>query len=285
MQTPVFVFYICTLLMYSAFCHAGIKDREWEQQIAAKLAEDAAATEVVWLEAGGDEFIGLFNQQTGVKAAGAAIILHGMGGHADWPRVISPLRQSLPEQHWTTLSIQLPLVAIENPIEDYGKTLNAAADRIQAAVRFLRKRKFMNIVIIGQSFGAASALYYLAQPERPKALAMVAIGLQDYAFLKPNIDVLVLIEKTSVPLLDIYGEHDYRRVVEQAPDRRLAAKKANNKKYTQIEIQGANHYFYKNEELLAKRIRGWLDSTAPDILIMQNREFDGNEEENEPLTE
>lgn len=209
-------------------------------------------------------------------AHGAAIVLHAMGGHADWPQTISPIRTSLPEHGWTTLSIQLPVIAPENQIEDYGKTLQQAAERIKAAVRCLRERKFLNIVVIGHSFGAASTLAYLEKEEKQKVMALVAIGLHDYAFVKPALDLLGLIGKSKIPVLDIYGSRDFKQVIKQAPDRRLAAKKGNNRHYTQLEVDGADHYFNKMENVLVKRIRGWLDKAAPGMSIMVDEDFDGN---------
>ena len=253
-------------------------DRDWEQQITKKLADKAVATEVLWLEADGEKFLALYTGQSSQVAHGAVIILHAMGAHADWPQMISPIRMALPEQGWSTLSIQLPLIAPQNQIEDYGLTLQRASDRIDAAVRYLRDRKFLNIVVIGHSFGAASTLAYLKKVGKQKVQALVAIGLQDYAFVKPSINVLELIEKSPVPILDIYGSRDFKKVVDQAPDRRLAAKKGNNRNYTQFEIEGADHYFNKMEDVLVKRIRGWLDKAAPGVSIMVKEDFDGNKD-------
>ncbi len=260
---------------------ADMIDREREKQITEKLMEEAKATEVLWLDAEGENFLALYTSQTSEVAHGAAIILHAMGGHADWPQTISPIRRTLPEHGWTTLSIQLPVIAPENQIEDYGKTLQQTAERIKAAVRLLRERKFLNIVVIGHSFGAASTLAYLEKEEKQKVMALVAVGLQDYAFVKPSIDLLGLIEKSKIPVLDIYGSRDFKKVIKQAPDRRLAAKKGNNRQYTQIEIEGADHYFNKMEDVLIKRVRGWLDKAAPGVSIMVDEDFDGNVENND----
>ncbi len=256
-------------------------DRDWEKRTTEKLAENVKASEVLWLDAKGEDFLALFSSQTNETAHGAVILLHGMGGHADWPQTISPIRTILPEHGWTTLSIQMPVIAPENQIEDYGRTLQQAAERIKAAVRCLRERKFLNIVIIGHSFGAATALAYLAKEEKQKVVALVALGLQEYPFVKPVIDILGLIEKSKIPVLDIYGSRDFRNVINQAPDRRLAAKKGNNRQYTQLEIEGADHYFNKMEDVLIKRIRGWLDRAAPGMSIMVDEDFDGNLENND----
>jgi len=256
-------------------------DRDWEKQTTEKLAENIKGTEVLWLDAKGEDFLALFTSQTNETAHGAVIILHAMGAHADWPQTISPLRTRLPEHGWTTLSIQMPVIAPENQIEDYGKTLQQAEDRIKAAVRILRERKFLNIVVIGHGFGAATTLAYLKKEQKQKVVALVALGLQEYPFVKPAIDMLGLIEKTKIPVLDIFGSRDFKNVINQAPDRRLAAKKGNNRQYAQLEIEGADHYYNKMEEVLIKRIRGWLDKAAPGMSIMVDADFDGNLENND----
>ena len=43
----------------------------------------------------------------------------------------------------------------------------------------------------------------------------MAIGLQDYAFVKPPIDIFGLIEKANIPFLDIYGSRDYKKATDQ----------------------------------------------------------------------
>ena len=73
--------FLIMLLPYDAY--AGAKDSAHEKQISERLEQEANYTEVIWLEANNQKFIGLFNQQTAKKASGAIIFLHGMGGHAD----------------------------------------------------------------------------------------------------------------------------------------------------------------------------------------------------------
>ena len=267
---------IAVLMMIALPARADLLNSGWEKQISENLSENSKATEVLWLGAKENKFLALYTRQTSDVAHGAAIILHTMGAHAEWPQIISPIRTLLPEQGWTSLSIQLPVIAPVNQIEDYGKTVKQAAERIKSAVRYLRERKFLNIVIIGHGFGAVSALAYLKKAEKQKIVALVAIGLQDYAFVKPSIDLLKLIEKSKIPILDIYGSRDFKKVIDQAPDRWLAAKKGNNQQYTQIEIEGADHYLNKMEDVLVKSIRGWLDKAAPGMSIMVDEDFDGN---------
>ena len=266
-------------LLFSVFnVNADSLDSEREMQVSEKLEEEVEDGEILWLDANGEKFLAILNKQTNEQANGAAIILHGMGAHADWPQTISPIRKTLPEYGWTTLSIQLPVIAAENQIEDYGKTLARAAARIEAAISAVHELKFRNIVAIGHSFGAANVLSYFEKAKGRRIVALVAIGLQDYAFVKPPIDMLGLIEKANIPMLDIYGSRDYKKATDQAADRRLAAKKGGNRNYVQMEIEGADHYFSGLEDVMIKRIRGWMLKSAPGMSIFLEQEAENKKE-------
>ncbi len=274
----IFLFSSLSLLVY-----ADIKDQEWEQEIAKKLEQEATASRMVWLkDKDNTPFLALYEEQSQEIASGAVVVLHAMGAHADWPIIISALRKNLAKQGWSTLSIQLPVLAIRHSVENYGKTIAAAQDRIDAAVDYMREEKFRNIVLVGHGFGAISALSYTQTLSTPKVMAVAAIGLQDYAFLKPAVDILQLIEKNTLPLLDIYGERDFQHIVEQAPDRRLAANKGNNDNFTQLEVDGADHYFSKMDDVLARRVRGWLDKAAPGVSVMFETNLTNEENEIAP---
>jgi dienelactone hydrolase len=265
-------------LLFSAFVvNAAPLDRERELQVSEKLEEELKDGEIMWLDANGEKFQAILKKHTSDLTIGAAIILHGMSAHADWPQTISPIRRALPEYGWTTLSIQLPVIAAENQIEDYGKTLDRSVERIEAAINALHELKFRNIVAIGHSFGAVSALSYFAKADGRRIVALVAIGLQDYAFVKPPIDIFGLIEKSNIPFLDIYGSRDYKKATDQAADRRLAAKKGGNRDYIQVEIEGADHYFTKLEGVMIKRVRGWMQKAAPGVSIFIDLEKESME--------
>ena len=92
---------------------ADSSDDNWEKRISTGLMDKAEASDFFWLGSTDSSFIAIFNRHKGEEEKCAAIILHSVGGHADWPEVVSPLRNMLPEFGWATLSIQLPLISPE----------------------------------------------------------------------------------------------------------------------------------------------------------------------------
>ena len=236
---------------------ADTLDYNWEKRISNGIIDKVEATELFWLETVDSSFIALFNHQKGSEVKDAAIILHSIGCHADWPEVISPLRNMLPKFGWSTLSIQLPTISPENNIEEYGNTFQETNQRISSSVKELRKRGFSRIIIIGHGFGALSSLVYLEKGSTNYIDALVVISLQDYIYIKPPINLLRLIEKIKLPTLDIFGSLDFKEGVESSSDRRLAAKKSGNYLYNQIEIEGADHSFSNMENNLIQNIVNW----------------------------
>ena len=237
---------------------ADSSDDNWEKRISTGLMDKAEASDFFWLGSTDSSFIAIFNRHKGEEEKGAAIILHSVGGHADWPEVVSPLRNMLPKFGWATLSIQLPLISPEKNIEEYGKTFEETGNRILLATRELRKRGFSKIVIIGHGFGALSTLVYLGKGNSENIDAFVAISLQNYVYIKPRINLLRLIKKIKTPTLDLYGSLDFKEGIESAPDRRLASKKSGDDLYMQIEIKGADHSFNNMEKELVKQIIKWI---------------------------
>ncbi|MFT5132782.1 MAG: alpha/beta superfamily hydrolase [Gammaproteobacteria bacterium] len=244
----------------------------YEERIAKQLAEGKPEKEVVWLKASGREFIALYQDYKSLQPKGAVILLHAMGGHPDWPEVVSPLRNLLPELGWATLSLQMPVLSPEESIADYGKTLGDAKLRIDAAVQQLRDRRFLNIVVIGYSFGAATAVHTLSGNEIKNVNAFVGISMQAQQFLNPKLKLLRELETVSIPMLDIYGSRDTLEVRREVHDRRLAARKNGNSAYQQMVIEGADHYFTGLIEVLVKRINGWLAKSLGEIRAMEEDE-------------
>ncbi|NKB35944.1 MAG: DUF3530 family protein [Gammaproteobacteria bacterium] len=235
-----------------------LADSSYELRLSRQLAEEQASADAYWLKSGSAQFLALYRQQQGSQVRGAVILLHGMGAHPDWPDVIQPLRESLPELGWATLSLQMPVLSPAEPVADYGRSVDEAARRIESGFQQLKDWNYSNIVIIGYSFGAALAASALSSKDLEDVRAFVAISIQAQPFLNPRLKLLKTLEELDLPVLDIYGSRDMLEVRNAVHDRRLASRKGNNSAYQQMTIEGADHYYTGVDEVLIKRIQGWL---------------------------
>jgi hypothetical protein len=64
--------------------------------------------EIVQLNAAEEVFYGFYLPEATGSPQGAVLILHDNQQHGHWPKLIAPLRESLPQNGWTTFSIELP---------------------------------------------------------------------------------------------------------------------------------------------------------------------------------
>ncbi|MGD8783825.1 MAG: DUF3530 family protein [Thioalkalispiraceae bacterium] len=230
------------------------KEKRWEEQIVPSLL----VGEAVKLKAGGSEFLGLYTENDSNKALGGAILIHGMGAHPAWPDVIEPLRMHLPEAGWHTLSVQMPILENKAEIQDYPPLFKEVPARIQASVDYLKSKGINTIVIIGHSLGNTMTTYYLANKQDPAVRGFVAIAFGPGYPKEPKMDSYANFASLAIPTLDIYGSADFERNLRGVKKRAQAAKKAGNQNFQQIKIEGANHFFTNMDDILLKRIRGWL---------------------------
>ena len=282
-HTPGLFLTLSLLTVISMVTVAEDIDRGWESQITQKLVEETVIGKIIWCNTGESSFLTLFNGQPAPRSRGAAIILHGMGAHPDWPEVIAPIRLTLPDRGWSTLSIQLPVLAPEMPVAAYGKTVKESGQRIRAAVKMLRDMEFSNIVIIGHSFGAATAASYIAGNNGNGILAFVSIGIRSQKFLNPTLDLMDQIEKINIPVFDVYGSRDFDDIVRSAADRRLAASKNGNHAYRQTEIRDADHNFIGLESALINLISDWLEYVTQKDTVVATDGINGQDETNNDL--
>jgi pimeloyl-ACP methyl ester carboxylesterase len=236
---------------------AAAKDPE--ALLAAEVTRRLTVGEAVALTVGERTVLALQTEQSAATPKGAVLLLHDLGGHADWPGVVAALRRALPAQGWTTLSVQLPLPP-HAPIEaQRAAFLDQATARIEAALAHLRATNPPNVVVAGHGFGALAAMNYcVSRAEACQGLVLVSLphhfaqGEAD-----PRLDAAGGLARLQGPVLDLYGTAERREVVATARARREAAR--TNPGYSELALPGADHFFRGQEQLLARRVYGWLE--------------------------
>jgi len=231
------------------------------------LEKGLTNVQAIWLNDGQAKFFAVFNPDQSGHPKGGVIILHDANSHPDKPEVIQPLRNTLPTHGWPSIAIQLPYLA---SINDYSNKQEIINQRINKAVEHLQTIGIGNIALLGHGTGAMSAAAYLSSQPSPTIQAFIGISLGMLKKENEAAQISQQIEKITVPILDIYGSNDLDLVLKGEKDKANPARKAGNKKYTQIEVIGANHFFDNKDEVLVKRVRGWLAKNAAGTEIKIN---------------
>ena len=235
------------------------KEKRWESQIVDSLL----VGEAVQLTAGGVEFLGLYAESHTDMDKGGVIIMHGIGVHPAWPDVVDPLRMTLPDLGWHTLSIQMPILENEAEGEDYIPLFDEVPGRVAAAVKFLQDKGVAPVMVVAHSLGASMAAYYLAQQPEPEVKAAILIGLGSLSGDDDSkFNSLNMLKHITIPIMDLYGVNDLDNVIKNATKRKKVLGGMSGKKFQQKKVEGANHFFVGKENVLIKTVDSWLSEQA-----------------------
>ena len=227
------------------------KEGRWAEEVVDQLFDG----EPVWLLTDSVRFLGLHVVPES-EQGGGLLILHGRGVHPDWPQVVNPLRVALAEAGWHTLSLQLPVLANGVPGTDYKALLPEVRPRIEAGLKFLERNTTGPWFVVAHSMGSTMAVHALTQiPPLPvKGLVLIGLGSgQGGRGLDPDGTVF---SRLSLPVLDLFGEQDLEGVIRGAGTR---AKLDHGFDYTQVKLDGADHFFDGYETELIAVVSGWLN--------------------------
>ncbi|MFV2061467.1 MAG: alpha/beta fold hydrolase [Gammaproteobacteria bacterium] len=260
-MTQKLIIYLILIHILFNFRLAQSSDLAKEKRWADQISDSIMTGNATWLKAGKQRFLGIFTPAQTEKTRGGIILVHGIGVHPNWPDVIQPLRTELPDSGWATLSIQMPILNNDATLKDYLPLFKEVPARFEAAIQFLRSNKIDNIVIISHSFGGTMASYYLTQKPDNPIKAFVGIGMSSHNF-DDKLNVVKVLGKLKIPILDLYGSRDLELVIKSAPARAKAALKAANKNYSQVEVVGADHFFARMDDSLVSKVKSWLNKNA-----------------------
>jgi len=219
------------------------REQRWAEEITPAILVGSPIT----LELrSGRKFMGIYAPNA--KAFAGVIVVHGLGVHPDWG-LINPLRSQLAEQGYATLSVQMPVLAADTRAEQYPPLFPEAAERIDAAVAFLRGKGLKKIAVVSHSMGSRMTNYFLNHAGGTSIDAWVSIGISSGEFTAPA--------TFKAPILDLYGEKDFPVVLDGAPKRAAAIRGIRGS--GQIQVPGADHFFAGMENDLVRQVKLFLD--------------------------
>ncbi len=190
-------------LLWKALCAAALcapllaaaqqqpSDYAREKRWADEVLPSIVVGEAVWLEAPRTEkFLGIYTESKDAKRA--IILVHGLGLHPDYG-LIGELRTRLADAGYTTLSIQMPILAADAPPARYPVLFWEADARFAAAMTFLRRKRYDKIVVVSHSMGSRMANHYIsAHPQVPLAgWISLSISSGDIGPFKRNFDLVL----------------------------------------------------------------------------------------------
>lgn len=217
------------------------REKKWADEITPGIV---VGDPVYLTDSAGHRFFAIYTRAQDPK--GAVITVHGIGVHPDHG-IINVLRSSLADAGYTTLSVQMPILAVDAEPQAYDKTFPEAAERLAAAVEFLRKEGYRRVAIVSHSLGSRMTNYFLVNRSEPPIDAWVAIGLSGRLAEPQNL---------KAPVLDLYGEKDLENVLKHADARRKAVQRIPGS--AQVSIPGADHFFAGREPAMVDAVKAFL---------------------------
>lgn len=214
------------------------REKKWADEIVPGIVIGDA----VQLETQGHKFLGLYTEAANAKAG--LVIVHGIGVHPDHG-LIGVLRSRLADMGYTTLSIQMPILAVEADAKAYQPLFPEAADRIKAAAKFLQDKGNKKIAIVSHSLGSAMTKSYFQNNANSPFAVWVAIGISSDSY-----------DGVKLPVFDLYGEKDLPAVVKGANGRKGTLV---NGKSMQTMAPKMDHFFTGYDDDLVNFVSSYLD--------------------------
>lgn len=237
--------FTCIGLFLIAQLAFGASDYAREKKWADEITPSIVVGDPVYIEqANKRKFLTLYTEAANARAG--VVVVHGIGIHPDWG-MIGVMRSQLADQGYTTLSIQMPILAVDAQSEAYASTFPEAVERLQLAVAYLKAKGYKKIAIVSHSLGSRMTREYMAgNPADVAGWASLGIGGG------------ATYDGIKAPVLDLYGSKDLPPVLAGAKKR--AASIEDSPASKQVVIAGADHFFAGQEDAMVKATKDFLDS-------------------------
>ncbi len=228
---------------------------ERERNISEQILGDIFDGEVEKITSNLDEQFAMIKYSSPERTS-AILLLHGRGLNPNEENIIQPLRIQLFDKGYNTYSIQLPVLKKGKTFYDYRKIFKYSDERISSSIeKILETNK--NIILIAHSCGVHMLMSWVRKNKNDSIEAFILIG-SGAVDLGQRILEPYPYSKIKVPILDVYGENDYKSIKANAEERFQNIKKLSNKKSSQVKILKSDHYHRDNANELFKAVNQWL---------------------------
>jgi alpha/beta superfamily hydrolase len=237
-------------LLVLAGVASAAPDYAREKRLADEIVPALVVGDAVTLETGaGRKFLGILTPAA--KPRAAVILVHSMGVHPD-AGLIGELRAALADRGYTTLSIQMPVLAADANAADYPALFPEAGQRIAAAIDYLRGKGATKIAIVSHSMGARMVNDFITQRPDVALMAWVPVAISSGGFES--------LAGVRFPVFDIYAEKDFDVVLKGTPARAKLLRGLKGSR--QAMVYGTDHYFARKEKEAAALIDQLLKPLA-----------------------
>jgi pimeloyl-ACP methyl ester carboxylesterase len=236
-----YVLVLLLMVVHLAYGADYVREKKWADEITPGIV---VGDPVYLEEKAGHKSLTIYTAAPNAQAG--LVIVHGIGVHPDWD-LINTLRSALVDHGYTTLSVQMPVLAAEASTEDYRSTFDEAAERLKIAMDFLQAKGYKKIAIVSHSMGSRMTHAYLTREPSAPIRAWVCIGLggeDDFRHM-------------TLPVLDLYGENDLPAVLQGAQKRAASIKDLPRSQ--QVMAPQTDHFFNNQQTELVRYVRDFLD--------------------------
>jgi dienelactone hydrolase len=198
---------------------------------------------VLWFKEGNQKTLAIYLAASNDSPVGM-VLLPDIGGNANEPQVIGPLRQSLSSKQMATLSLTF--------LND--KNDKQAVAFVDQALAALKKEKVKRIFLLAYGHSFKTALEVANTNKDIRGLVLLSAYPMN-AKLEKSLGKLIT--DIKVPVLDIVATHDYGNAETAATARARAFANAGDD-YRQISITGADHEYSHLLPVVTGAIRVWV---------------------------
>lgn len=240
---------LLSLLLVVSVSAFAASDYAREQKWADEITPGIVVGDLIYLEQKNrHKFLGIYTEAE--KAKMGLVVVHGIGIHPDWG-MISTLRQRLPDHGYTTLSIQMPILAVDAKPEAYVAHFPEAVERLQLAVAYLKSKSYKRVALVTHSMGSRMSHGYMVRnPVGVSAWAGLGTGTGPGPVLT--------YDGVKAPVLDLYGANELPPVLEGAAKRKASLK--GNALSKQVVLPDTDHFFANHEDAMVQAVKDFLDS-------------------------